>query len=292
MAQQHQPNTTVDHFFINCHVLHEVGWRHFGGRHYRQAGTLKDPNSAITLCIADPAQTGGHFQRHHGAGCHGFAMQPYAVTHMSFDGMAKGMAEVEGGTHARLALIGADHFSLGRARALNGGSQGDLIQRTQRVHVVFKPGQERLIANQAVLDNFGQPRRQFAGREGVEGLGIYQHQVGLIESTDHVFTQRVVDSGFTAHRRIDLGQQGSRHLDEINTALITGCGKTGHVTHHAAAQCNHSGASIVARREQAIENQLQGFPIFERFAIRQDNRHDRELREAASQTLKIEWRDR
>ena len=44
--------------------------------------------------------------------------------------------------------------------------------------------------------------------------------------------------------------------------------------------------------EQAIENQLQGFPVFERLAIGQDDRQYRELRKATGQAFKIEWRDR
>ena len=42
--------------------------------------------------------------------------------------------------------------------------------------------------------------------------------------------------------------------------------------------------------EQAIENQLQGFPVFKRFAVGQDNRQYRIRRQAAGQTLKLERR--
>ena len=68
--------------------------------------------------------------------------------------------------------------------------------------------------------------------------------------------------------------------------------KTGHVTDNTATQRYHRGASIMTCCEQAIENQLQGFPILERLAIGQDDRQHRELREATRQALKIEWRDR
>ena len=215
-------------------------------------------------------------------------MQPHAIAHMGFDGVAKGVSKVEGGTHTRLAFIGADHFGLGRARTLNGGSQGNLIEATQGVHVVFQPGQERLVANQPVLDDFRQPCGQFAGRKGIEGLRIDQHQIGLIEGTDHVLAQRMVDPGFAAHGRINLREQGGWHLDKVDTALIASGGKPGHVTNHATTKGNHRGAPVMAGCEQAIENQLQGFPVFERFAIGQDDRQHRIPRQAAGQALKIE----
>ena len=46
----------------------------------------------------------------------------------------------------------------------------------------------------------------------------------------------------------------------------------------AAAQCNHCSTSIMASGKQTIENQLQGFPVFERFTIGQDDRQYRKLR--------------
>ena len=190
-------------------------------------------------------------------------MQPYPVAHVGFDGMAKGVAQVEGGAHARLTFVGTHHGGLGCAGTLNGRGQRGLIQGAQGVNVFFQPGQKRLVANQAVLDHFRQPCRQFACWQGVQAGGVDEYQIWLVKRAHHVFAQRVIDAGFAAYGRIHLRQQSGRHLNEVDPALVTRCGKTGHVTDHATTQCNDRGAPIMARREQAIENQLQGFPIFE-----------------------------
>ncbi|MNF75595.1 hypothetical protein D3C84_576670 [compost metagenome] len=88
-----------------------------------------------------------------------------------------------------------------------------------------------------------------------------------------------------------MRQQGGRYLDEIDTTLVTGGGKTGHVANHAAAQGDHGGAPVMACGEQAIENGLQGFPGLEGFAIGQHHRNDGKLCQAAGQTLQIQWRN-
>ena len=40
--------------------------------------------------------------------------------------------------------------------------------------------------------------------------------------------------------------------------------------------------------QQAVEDQLQGFPVLEGFAVRQHHRDHRELRKTAGQTFEIE----
>ena len=102
----------------------------------------------------------------------------------------------------------------------------------------------------------------------------------------------MVDTGLAAHRRVDLGQQGGRHLDKIHAALVAGRGKTGHVANHTAAQGDHGGSTVMARSQQAIKDQLQGFPVFVGFAVRQHHGDHRVCRQAAAQTLKIQRRDR
>ncbi|MND95009.1 hypothetical protein D3C80_872490 [compost metagenome] len=101
----------------------------------------------------------------------------------------------------------------------------------------------------------------------------------------------MVDAGLAADRRVDLGQQGRRHLDEIHATLVASSGKPGHVADHPAAQGDHGGATVVAGSEQGIENQLQGFPVLERLAIRQHHRQYRIGTQGLAQTLEIKGRD-
>ncbi|MNF88520.1 hypothetical protein D3C84_710170 [compost metagenome] len=291
MAQQHQAQTTVDHFLVNCHVFEKIGFSHLFRRDDRQAGTLEQANAAIALLLTDPAQTRGHFQRHYRTGSDRFTMQPDTIAHVGFDGVAERVAQVQRGANTGFLFIGADHRRLRRAGALDGIGQGDLVQGAQAIDVFFEPGQEGLVADQAVFDDFSKPGGQLAGRQGIEGGGIDQHHVRLIEGADHVFAQRMIDPGLAAHRGVDLRQQSGWNLDEIDATLVTGGGKTGHVANHAATEGDHRGATVVTRGQQAIKNQLQGFPGLEGFAIGKHHGDHRELRQAAGQTLKIKRRN-
>src|SRR5690606_25531641 len=92
-------------------------------------------------------------------------MQPDTVTLMGFDGMAEGMSEIERGTNARLTFVRTHYRRLGGTGAPYGLGQCDLVQLPQPVDIVFKPAQERLIADQTVLDVFRQARRQLPRRQ-------------------------------------------------------------------------------------------------------------------------------
>ncbi|MNE56015.1 hypothetical protein D3C80_1508900 [compost metagenome] len=115
------------------------------------------------------------------------------------------MAEIEGGAHTGLALVGADHSRLGGAGALDGLDQGCRVQRTQIVDMLLEPGKEGLVADATVLDHFPQPGRQLARRQGAQGRGIDHHRLRLVEGTDHVLAERVVDAGLATYLGVDLG---------------------------------------------------------------------------------------
>ncbi|MNQ46092.1 hypothetical protein D3C85_598980 [compost metagenome] len=100
----------------------------------------------------------------------------------------------------------------------------------------------------------------------------------------------MVDPGLATHRGVDLGQQGGGHLDEVHAALVAGRGEAGHVADNAAAEGDDSGTPVVARPQQGIEDQLQGFPVLVGFAIRQHHRQHRVTLEGLGQLLQIEGR--
>ncbi|MNO86913.1 hypothetical protein D3C76_783280 [compost metagenome] len=161
--------------------------------------------------------------------------------------MAEGVAEIERRAHAGLALVGTDHPRLRRAGALDGFGQGRRLERQQVLDVRFEPGQERLVADESVLDDFRQAGRQLARRQGAQGRGIDHHRLRLVEGTDHVLAQRMVDPGLAPHRGIHLGQQRGRHLDEIDPALVAGGGEAGHVADHPATQGDQGGLAVMPR---------------------------------------------
>lgn len=130
-----------------------------------------------------------------------------------------------------------------------------------------------LVAEQTVLDHFGQPRRQLAVRQRAQQRHIGQHQSGLIKRTNHVLAERMVDGGLAAYRGVHLRQQGGGNLDERCAALVAGGGKAGHVADNAAAQGDQGGLALGIGTQQRVENQIERLPVLVRFAIGQHDRH-------------------
>ena len=92
----------------------------------------------------------------------------------------------------------------------------------------FQPGKKPRIADQAVFDDLGQTGGEFPRRQRLQDIGIGEDQFRLPEGADHVLAEGVIDPGLAAYRRIDLGEQGGRDLDEGYATLIGGGGISGH----------------------------------------------------------------
>ena len=131
----------------------------------------------------------------------------------------------------------------------------------QPFDVRFDPVEQRRVGDRPVLDDFGQPGAEFARRQGVQRVEVADHQPRLVERADHVLAQRMVDAGLAADRRIDLREQGRRHLDERHAAHVAGRRKTRHVADHAAAQRVEHGLAIATVLQQRVEDQVERLPV-------------------------------
>ena len=240
----------------------------------------------------DQAQAARELGGHHHASAHALAVQPGAIAHAGLDGVAKGVAKVQDGAQARFTLVLAHHPGFDLTAAAHGVGQRSAIARQQGIHVRLQPVHEGHVGNRPVFDDFCQPGAEFARCQGVERGQVTHHQLGLVESANHVFAQRVVDGSFAAHRRIDLGQQRGRHLHKRHAAHVTGGGKAGHVAYHATAQGKQHGFAVTAMLQQGIKNQVQGLPGFVLLAIGQH--HGVHLgvlaRQRALQCLRVQGR--
>ena len=163
-------------------------------------------------------------------------MQPYAVAHFGFDGMAESVAEIKPCADALLGFVLGNNIGLHFAAMVNGFCHFFLVLCHQVGHIFFQPSKKFGIAQCAVFDNFGHACGKFALRQRLQGSQIGQNGLRLVERANHVFTERMVDGGFTADRGIDLAEQCGRHLDKRCATLISRSGKTDHIAYHAAAQ--------------------------------------------------------
>ena len=187
--------------------------------------------------------------------------------------MSESVPQIQQGALTAFTFIRRNHVGLVLATARDGILQRGSIARQQLVHVALQPFEKGQVADQAVLDNLGQSRRQLVVRQSVQRVGIRQHHFWLIERAYHVFAQRMVDAGLAAHRRIYLRQQRGRYLDERHTAQISRSGITRHIANHAAAQRNQRCAALAAILEQRVIDRIQRAGIFIRFTVRHDDGH-------------------
>ena len=109
-----------------------------------------------------------------------------------------------------------------------------------------------------------------------------------MKSTNHVLAKGVVDTGFTTNRRIYLGKQSCWNLDEWNTTLIAGCGKTGHITNDSSTKSNQSGFPGMPLLKQTIEDHIKGLPVLELLAIGKHDGIDPLPGETGFRLIKIE----
>ena len=61
-------------------------------------------------------------------------------------------------------------------------------------------------------------------------------------------------------------------MDKGHTAHVTRSRKTRHIADHPAAQGKQHSLAITSIFKQGVKNKLQRWPIFVRFAIRQDKK--------------------
>lgn len=257
-------------FFVVLHVG-EPGVGAEIGRGHGQAGGLQQADDAFGVGGFQVAFALGEASGEHHAGGDGFAVQPVAVAHLGFDGVAEGVAEVEVGADAVLFFVLFDDMGFHLAAVLDGVGQGALLLLHDGGHVLLEAGEEMDVAEQGVFDDFGKAGGKFARGQGAEGGGVGDNGLGLVEGADHIFAEGVVDAGFAANGGIDLTEQGGGDLDEGDAALVGGGGKAGQIADDAATEGEEGGAAVGVVLQQAGVDVLQGFAVFVLLAVGQDD---------------------
>ena len=84
-----------------------------------------------------------------------------------------------------------------------------------------KSAKEIRILDTSVFDNLPHTVLYKVVRERVKDFRIYKYHFRLIKCSDKIFTLWQIYSNLAAHRRVDLSQQGSRNLDQLDAAQVT-----------------------------------------------------------------------
>ena len=116
------------------------------------------------------------------------------------------------------------------------------------------------LADEAVFDHLPHPVEEDPVGEGVEGVGVDQHQFRLVKEAGEVFPLFEVDRHLAADRRVHLGEQGGRHLDIRHPPQHRPGGKPRHIPSDAAAEGDNqvgAGEGEGAGGQKLVVDQLQ-----------------------------------
>ena len=123
--------------------------------------------------------------------------------------------------------------------------------------VVFQPGEEIGVAEQAVFDQLGVAGAEFALRQCVEQRGVGQYQDRLVEGADQILAVGGIDRGLAADGRIHIRQQRGRDLHVIEPAPHHRRHEAGEIADHAAAERNRQIAALDARGDDRLADLLE-----------------------------------
>jgi hypothetical protein len=198
-------------------------------------------------------------------------------------GMAEGMPIVQDGAPGipGFALVVSHHVGLDGAAAEHRVPQHVGLAVEQGLGVLLQVGEERLVADDRVLDHLGQARQVFLRRQGGQGVQADGHGLGLVEGAHHVLAQGMVHPGLPPHAAVHHGEQGGRHLDEGDSTHEDRGREARHVAHHAAAEGDHRGLAGVPMAEHEGEQLVDGLEVLlllarleeEDFRVAQDRAH-------------------
>ena len=139
-------------------------WRAFD----RQSGSEVNFPDTRHIRIRQPAQTAGQVGGHDRPRGDGFAMQPRSIAQAGLYRMAEGVPQVQCRSFTLLGFVSGNHLGLVTAGTLDRFGQCGRIARHQTFQIGLDPFKEGQVANQAVFDDFGHTRSQFAIRQSVE----------------------------------------------------------------------------------------------------------------------------
>ncbi len=163
------------------------------------------------------------------------------------------MAEIQDAPQAGLALILADDRGLDLAAAGDHGLHDLMLASQYGLPVLLEEAEERLIVDDSVLYDLAEPRVDLGGRRSVEQGEVHDDRARLIECSDQVLAEPMIDGYLAAYAGIDLGQEARRYLDERYAAHIGRRDEAGQITDHAAAERDD--------RRAAVQTVLDAFRI-------------------------------
>ena len=127
-------------------------------------------------------------------------------------------------------LVRADHVALAFDAA------GDDIFAVKVRSVFAQVGKELWVKQDRGLDDLCAAVAEGGCGQGVQCVGVAQHEGGLVERADQILACGEVDRRLAADGGVHHRQQRGRNLDQRDAAQIGRGGKAREVAHYAAAE--------------------------------------------------------
>ena len=143
------------------------------------------------------------------------------------------MAEVQKLPRAQVKFISRHHIPLDLHTL--GNDLPDLLLRLIPEQKLL----QRALMDKGVFDHLRPALGIDLRGQGVQAVGVADHQPGLGENAHLVFARRKIDGGFAAHGGIHRRKQGGGKLNAGDAPLIQGRRQSRHVPGDAAAQSEH-----------------------------------------------------
>jgi len=193
-------------------------------------------------------RSGTHAHRHR------LTMQVVAIARHLLDRMAESVSQIEQRTTAllgELALIGLDNLGLDLTATPHRFRQ---LRTRDGQRMLFQPGKQRRIAEQAVLDDLRHAGGKLARRQRGQQPGRDEDRPRLVEGAHEVFAGLEINPGFPAHGAVHHREQRRRHLHKIDATLVGRCRKAAEVAHHTAAHGKEHARAVEPVLCQKIEH--------------------------------------
>ena len=140
------------------------------------------------------------------------------------------------------------------------------------LEVAADPLEEPRARRHAVLHHLVEPRAEFAPRQRAQHGRIDDHAVRLIERSDQILAERMVDADLAADGAVHLREQRRRDVHERDAAQVGRGREPGHVADDAAAERHERRTAIGLGLDQRVVHAGDRRELFEPFAVGNQNR--------------------
>lgn len=195
---------SAQHLLVSPNCIHNRSDREVTDG-WQWAELSDDASDRISVRFVKGTPGNSDVRHHKYAVRHGLSVPESSVAGHSLYCVSYGVSEVERSTQTTLALILRDDGCLDPAGLCDDGDKGIRFSREDLGEVSADPLKELRARDDAVLDDFVKASPELPPRERLEQLRIGHHDDGLVERSDQVLAQRVIDTDFSTDGAVDLG---------------------------------------------------------------------------------------